>query len=537
MEQMGPKPARRRRQSSRLIGAATVLGLVAGLVLALSSFGDNDRAVQTPARPSGGPQLTPAPGAQRASVPAAQGTPVPLSVAFDLRHPGPPVPHRFLGLSFELSSMRQVAAYAAGGDLVRLLRSLRPGLLRFGGVSADTRVAWSDRLTPKPPWASSVIGAGDLRRLGRLAARSGWPVLLTVGLAHFDSAAAAREAAAAKRALGRNLAGIELGNEPDAYAKHGFRTLPWTFPQYNAQVSAYRRAIARAAPGIPLVGPDVSGSAVFRTWGPGEAIHDRPALLTGHHYPLGCHDVPAPSIARLLSPRIRRLEGVSVGRYMSVARARAIGFRLDETNSVSCGGRTGVSDTFASALWAVDYVAQTMAAGMAGINFQAAPANCTGYSALCAPTPEGLARGTLHAQPEWYALLLARALLGARPVRSVFTAPSGRNVDVRSFLSGDGKLMSLIVEDDPPTAKPIAISLHVGRRFAEASTLALTAPAPTARSGVELGGRTVVADGSWGDPTTRSRQANRHGTITLTVAPSSAVLATMTPAPGTQPTG
>ena len=536
MEQIGHTPSHRRRDSLRLIGAATALGLIAGLTLALSSFGDDDHSARAPARPGSAGQRASAHGSPQASVRVGEAASAPVSVAFGLHRPGPPVPRRFLGLSFEVSSLRQIAAYAARGDLVRLLRSLGPGVLRFGGVSADTRVAWSDRLTPRPPWASSVIEAGDLRRLGRLAARSGWLVLLTVGLAHYDSAAAAREATAAKRALGHNLAGIELGNEPDAYAKHGFRTEPWTFTQYNAQASAYRRAIARAAPGIPLVGPDVSGSAVFRTWGPGEAVHDKPAVLTGHHYPLGCHDVPAPTIARLLSPHVRGLEGVSVRRYTSVARARAIGFRLDETNSVSCGGRTGISDTFASALWAVDYVAHTMASGMVGINFQAAPANCAGYSALCAATPGGLARGALHAQPEWYALLLTRALIGARPARSVFRAPPGRNIDVSSFLAGDGRLMSVIVDDDPPAAGPVAISLDVGRRFAGASVLALTASSPDARSGVELGGRAVAGDGSWSEPTALSRRPNRRGKITLVVAPSSAVLATVAPAPGTRPT-
>jgi hypothetical protein len=531
MEQTGPKPSRQRRRSPWLIGAATGVGLIVGLILALSSFGDEDRSAPPQHSARGGAPAASAQAAQPGSAARPERAPIALSVAFDLHRPGPPVPRRFLGLSFEVSSLRQVAAYADSGDLVELLRSLGPGVLRFGGVSADTRVSWSDPQTPEPAWASSVIEATDLRRLGRLAARSGWRILLTVGLAHFDSAAAAREAAAAKRALGRDLAGIEFGNEPDAYAKHGLRTQPWTFAAYDAQVSAYRRAITRAAPGIPLVGPDVSGSAVFRTWGRGEAAHDRPALLTGHHYPLSCHEMPAPTIARLLSPRVRRLEGLSAHRYASISRARAIWFRLDETNTVSCGGRTGVSDTFASALWAVDYLARTMADGMAGINFQAAPANCTGYSALCALTPQGLATGDLHAQPEWYALLLARELIGARPVRSVFTRAPARDVDVRSFLAGDGRLKTVIVDDDPASTGPVTIKLHVGKRFGGASVLALTAPAPGARSGVELGGRAVALDGSWSEPTALARRANRGGTITLVLAPSTAALATMTPAP------
>jgi hypothetical protein len=140
-----------------------------------------------------------------------------------------------------MSSLPQMANYADGGDLVTLLRSLGPGVLRFGGVSADTRVAWTDAATARAAWASGVLGAGDLRKLGSLAAKSGWHILLTIGLGHYEPDAAAREAAAAKAALGGWLEGIELGNEPDAYALHGLRSEPWTFVQYSAQVAASQR--------------------------------------------------------------------------------------------------------------------------------------------------------------------------------------------------------------------------------------------------------------------------------------------------------
>ncbi len=189
--------------------------------------------------------------------PAAAPDPVPdpISVSIDRLHPGPRVPREFLGLSFELSSAGQIAAYSDRGDFATLLRSLGGGVLRFGGASADTRVAWTDRRTPRPAWASSVLDVSDLRRLGRLAARSGWRVLLTINLAHYDPHAASREAAAAKRTLGPWLAGIEVGNEPDSYARHNLRPLPWTPSAYQTQVSAYRRAIASRATGIPLAGP------------------------------------------------------------------------------------------------------------------------------------------------------------------------------------------------------------------------------------------------------------------------------------------
>ncbi|HWX95397.1 MAG TPA: hypothetical protein VNZ01_00980, partial [Solirubrobacteraceae bacterium] len=377
---------------TRLVALALALATLAGVLLALLSGRRDDGDSQARAASS-----------------------APVSVAIDARHPGRQVRGRFLGLSFEAAALAQIARYGERGNLVALLRSLGPGVLRFGGVSADTQVAWTDRATPRPPWASRVIDAGDLRRLGRLASRTGWKVLLTVGLLHYDPAAAAREVAAAAAALGHRLVAIEVGNEPDAYAQHGYRPLPWTYPQYNAEVSMYRRAIAKAVHGIRFAGPGVSGSRIFATWGPGEATAQRPSLLTGHHYPLGCHQTPPPSIGRLLSAQTRSLEGQSLERFMSVSRARSIRFRMDELGSVSCGGTHGISDAFASTLWATGYIVQAMAKGLAGVNFEGNPAYCLGYSPVCAGSPERLAAGVLRAQPVWYALLVGRKLVGARP--------------------------------------------------------------------------------------------------------------------------
>jgi hypothetical protein len=453
-------------------------------------------------------------------------------VSIDPRPWGRPVPARFLGLSFELAALHRIAGYADSGNFVRLLRSLGPGMLRFGGVSADTQVAWTDSRTPPPAWASSVVTPADLRRLGRLAKRSGWRVLLTVGMLHYEPASAAREVAAAKAALGRRLAAVELGNEPDAYAQHGYRPLPWTYAQYNAEVSGYRRAIATAAHGVRLAGPGVSGSQIFRTWGPGEAAAQRPALLTGHHYPLGCHQTPAPSIERLLSPEIRLLEAQSLARFMRVSRSRSIPFRLDEVNSVSCGGTAGISNTFAAALWATGYITQSMAAGLAGINLQGNPANCRGYSPVCAATSARLAHGVLGAQPEWYALLLTRSLLGTRRLHAFVVSPGRPNIVVRAFKGHDGTLRVVIVNEDPPGTIPVALRLRVGRRYRSATALTLTARSPTTSTGVRLGGRAVARDGSWVEPAARARIASRASAISVIVSPSSAQLLTLPPAGG-----
>jgi hypothetical protein len=454
-----------------------------------------------------------------------------VTVVADRTRPGLQVPADFFGLSFEMSSLPQMARYADRGDLVALLRSLGGGVLRFGGVSADTRIAWTDNRTPRPSWASGVVDVDDFRQLADLAAASGWRVVLTLGIVHFEPQAAAREAAAAKAALGPWLEAIELGNEPNSYALHEMRTEPWGVEQYDAQVSAYRAAIEAQAPGIPLWGPDVSGSSAFDTWGPGEVVGQQPAMLTGHHYPLGCAQTnPTPSIASLLSAPIKAKEIASVRKYVKISQAADLPFRLDETNTVSCGGVTGISDTLASALWTAGFVPHVMALGAAGINLHGNVARCTGYSPICAPGPEELATGELVAQPEWYGLLMMRGLVGDRPLPStVVRSPKATNVEATALLAPDGRLDVVIADDEPLGRRGVRVRLPLGSGFVGASTLALGGPSLDARSGTELGEAEVAPDGSW-QPARYGRVHLHRGMLTVTVPAASAVLVSASPA-------
>ncbi len=455
----------------------------------------------------------------------AAGQPArPVTVAFDRFDPGQPVPKRFLGLSFEAVALGRLARYSDHGDLVGLLRSLGPGMLRFGGITADENVAWTDAATPPPAWASSVVDPADLRGIGVLARRSGWRVLLTVGLAHYEPMAAAREVAAAHRMLGPYLAAVEIGNEPDAYGNHGFRQLPWIAQGYEEEVSSYREAIRALTPGISIAGPDVSGSGIFTEWGEEEALTQMPALLTGHHYPLGCAQTPAPSIEGLLSSASRAREARALATYLSVSRSYRIPLRIDETNSVSCGGVAGISNTFASALWATGYIAQAMAAGTAGIDLEGNPVNCSGYTPVCAPDPAALARGRLRAQPEWYALLLTRSLVGTRPLPTTITAAGSPDLAAAAFSAREGSLKIVLANDEPRGTTPLALRLEVGGGFRVAHILRLTASSQSATGGVLLAGRAVDADGSWSAPARAQSARTRSGAVGLELAPGSAAL-------------
>jgi hypothetical protein len=459
---------------------------------------------------------------------AAQSA-LPVTVAFNSLDPGRPVAQRFLGLSFEMAALSQLVQYANHGNLVELLRSLGPGMLRFGGITADENVAWTDSQTPRPAWATSTIGPAQLNELGTLARRSGWQVLLTVGMAHYEPTAAAREVAAAHRALGPYLAAVEIGNEPNSYGSHGFRELPWIAQGYEEQASAYREAIEALTPGVPIAGPDVSGSGAFSEWGEEEALAQSPVLLTGHHYPLGCAQTPPPSIEALLSSAGRGAAALSLASYMAVSGLRGIPLRIDEANTVSCGGVAGISDTFASALWATGYITQAMAAGTAGINLQGNPTNCVGYTPLCAPDPTALAQGDLRAQPEWYALLLTRTLIGDRPLPTTISAEGAPNIVAAGFSGPGHSLKVVLCNNEPEGTSPLAVQLEVGAGMGAAQIQRLTDSSPNATSGVLLAGRAVAANGSWRAPLRTEGGLAHSGTVTVELSPGSAALMTVAP--------
>ncbi len=580
--------------------------LVAALALALilpSLDGDGGRHARLSVdargreRPRAGPGAGPTPraGVPVEAVPALLAAPrpigLPVSVAIGARPLAPSAPPDFLGLSFELRSLPVIARYATepdhgtaprttASDLVTLLRSLGPGVLRFGGASADEQVAWVAAGASLPRWAGTAVTASDLTGLAALARESGWRVLLTVNLGHYDPAAAAQEAAAAHAALGPALAGIELGNEPDMYAAKGLRPRGWgptsagarqpppdrartaayrtQAAPYRTQAAAYRAAIGVAAPGVSIVGPDASTGMPGLAWARFAARTLHPALLTDHYYPLSSCGY-RPTLGELLSPNVRRAEDAMLAKQVAIARAAATPLRVDETNSVSCEGRPGVSDTLASALWALDYSAHAITAGLAGVNFHDLLTKPGAYSPLLAPSPAALAAGALHAQPEWYALLAADQLRGARPLPTSVGGAEPGALGASAFRGPDGRLRLVLVDYNQPGSRPLAVRLGIARQahgatrvgkpgdrgasnetrvsdtpsgagvYPRGSVLRLTGPSPGATGGIRLGGRTVTAAGDWSAPPALPAVYAHAGTLSVQLNPSSAAIVTLYP--------
>jgi hypothetical protein len=359
----------------------------------------------------------------------------------------------------------------------------------------------------------------DLAGLARLARETGWRVLLAVNLGHYEPAAAAAEAASARALLGARLAGIEIGNEPDRFPLKGLRGPDWSFSAYRRELEAYRLAIARAAPGMPVAGPDASSGERVLPWLRAAAAL-RPDLLTDHYYPLSaCGSTPV--VSELLSPAVRRDENSMLSNLRAIQAASGLPLYLDETNNISCKGQPGVSNTFASALWAVDYAARAMAAGARGLYFHDLLSMPGAYSPLVGTTDQ------LHANPEWYALLLTRRLRGTKPLQT--TVSGSANLTARAFMSHDDTVRLVLVNFDLPRATPLLVRLNVPGRFTGSTILRLTAASPDATSHVLIGGSEVTAAGAIRTQLALPAVYQSGGSLALTLPPSSAALVTLNP--------
>jgi hypothetical protein len=453
------------------------------------------------------------------------------------------LPVDYLGLSFESSVLHSGLFDPAHSNLRSLLRDLGGGRLRFGGNSVDRVAEW----TPDPgaalaSWAQGRVTPDDLRQLGALSATTGWRIDLGLTLGHPDPAAAADEAATARRLIGPGLGTVEIGNEPDLFAP-ALRPGRYGYSDYLSEVNAYRASLTVTTPGIALAGPDTASPDWLAAYGHDE--HAGLSFLTAHFYPLTRCGGNHPTIPQLLSAGTGRVEQHLVETVVAAARRDGLPVRIDETNSASCGGQDGVSNTLASALWMVNYLLSAGRDGVSGIDVHGGLAACRGYSPLCVPGATGPlagsspgidpvadsslgastdSRGRLVVQPDFYSLLLVHQLEGGRWL-PLHTDGSGR-VTAFAVEMPDRSIRVVLDNMDGDVAANVALRLtgHPGT----ASVLRLTGPSLDATQNVSFGASEVGPDGTW-HAATREHQTVSATGAHVDVGAASAVLLTLPP--------
>jgi hypothetical protein len=454
--------------------------------------------------------------------PAARPVSPPTPVTVRADRPGRPVPFGFLGLSLEYSAIEAYAGTdprALDPVFERLVSNLVPGqspVLRIGGDSTD-RTWWpTPGLVPPlgikyaitPRWLTVTRALADALR-ARL--------ILGLNLEADSPPLAVSEAHALLVGLGpRRVRAFELGNEPDLYASFPWYRTPSgshvTGRPADYDLSSLIADYTRFAAALPvrrlLAGPSLGAPGWTRHLGLFLAAAPKLSLLTLHRYPLQlCYTSRRspryPSIGHLLQPSSSIGLADSFAPYAAIAGARHVSLRIDEWGSVSCGGDPAVSDTFASALWALDSLFEMVRIGIHGVNVHTFPG--AGYELFRITRVNG--RWQAAVAPEYYGLLLfARAAPAGARLLPVSGAATGA-VRTWATSASDGKIRVLFVNSG---ARARRLSVGVtGAWVGRAILVRLSAPDAHARTGVSLGGQ------SFGSRTTTGALAGGPRVIAL----------------------
>jgi hypothetical protein len=523
------------------LGLACLVAACLGLVLA--AYGGTPLSGSQPAASRARRHLTLTPVAAQVTIaPDAARTPVPRS---------------YLGLSTEYWALPMWA-----GQMALLERALSlvhargdgPLILRVGGDSAD-HAFWDPNAGAGgirlPSWAFSVAPKW-LGQAGVLVRRLGVRLILDLNLITDTPGAAAQWARAAKAGLPpHSIDAFEVGNEPDIYSRadwlavtaardldghlngreFGAAALPAELnPRvYVHDFRAYADAVDQVVPQITVAGPAVNNPVTHGRWVTALIDGDRRSLgmVTVHRYPYsGC---PAwrrsrayATIARVLSPAASSGMAAALGPVIDTAHDAGLPVRLTELNSVNCGGRPGVSNAFATALWAPDALFALLRAGVDGVNLHV---RAVAINAAFALSPAGL-----QARPLLYGLILFARTLG----------PEAQLVTLRSQLSRPANLAAWAVRVGRDTLHVLLInksrrSERVSLRLpatGPAGVQRLLAPAAAAQSDVSLGGRALAADGDWQGRAEHQTLTPRGRAYAVSVRSMSAALITVRVRPG-----
>lgn len=420
-----------------------------------------------------------------------------------------PVPRSYFGVSTEYWSFPLFARRLALFE--RVLSLLRVGgngplVVRVGGDSAD-HAFWNPRRHRLPAWAFT-LSPEWLHVAGALVKRLDARLIMDLNLITDSPATAARWARAAEAGLPRrSILGFEVGNEPDLYNHAFWRTMTaggslgdhllpaaLTAGDYITDFRAYAKALQSAAPHVPLLGPAVANPHANVDWVRNLLASHPPQLgtVSVHRYPYSACSPPRaatyPTVARLLSQRATTGMAGSLAPAITLARRAGLPIRLTELNSITCGGRPGVSDTFAAALWAPEALLRLMQAGVDGVNLHIRA------NTINAPFALGPASG-LHARPLLYGLIMFARTLGpqARLVGLKLKSSRSTRLSAWALRVGPGGLHVLLVNRGDRGIR-LRLRMPTG---GPASIERLLAPSAAARSGVTLDGQRLDRNGSW----------------------------------------
>jgi len=434
----------------------------------------------------------------------------------------------FTGLSYESAQLGNPQFFSGdNAALVGFVRCLgRSGVLRIGG-NTSAYCYWTPDLAQKPSVQSSVVGPDKglnapppayigppaIRNLKDFLDATGWNLIYGLNMGTGSPEDAAAEAAFVMNTVGSQLLAFQLCNEPDLFFKNGVRKPDYDFTQFAQEWQRYFDAIRARVPKALFAGPD---TAYNNDWLVpfAQKFKDQVRFLSQHYYAEGPPTDPSMTIERLLRPN-PKLEDEFAGMRKTM-RATNLPFRLAETNSCYSGGKPGVSDTFASALWAADLMYQLASEGGMGINFHGG-----GYGWY---TPiAGTRDAGFLARPIFYGMLLFAQGGPGQLIEAVLEGCEQAPLLTAHALRADtGAVKVAVFNKNLDRGVRLTVT---GVSAQQAKSLWLRAPRIDDTTDVTLGSAPVGANGEWA-AAREEMLAARNGNLIIDLPVASAALIT-----------
>ena len=455
-----------------------------------------------------------------------------VNISLNPEKKGQRIAEDFTGLSYESTQLSDPSFFSGGNTaLIGMVRRLgRKGVLRIGGNTSEY-CFWAPNATPAElaassnqepmgpdpghkPAANKNITPLAIRNLRDFIDATGWTLIYGLNMGKGSAADAAAEAAFVMQTIGKEkLVVFQLCNEPDLFKTNGIRPATYNAQQFNDEWAHFYDVIRAKVPDASFAGPD---TAYGQEWLVPFASRFKKEVkfLSSHYYAEGPPTDPSMTIERLLSnPKLQQqMDGMR-----EVLRETGLPFRLAETNSCYAAGKQGVSDTFASALWAADLMYQLAQNGGMGINFHGG-----GYGWY---TPvAGTSRHGFVARPVFYGLLLFAEAGPGTLIETTVDSPAGKTITAYGLRSDAGKLKVAIFNKS--LERGAHLRLSPGQGAQRASVLSLYAPRYDDTVDTTLGAAQVGSSGAW-MPTQKEVLLLQNNSFELTMPPASAVLLTL----------
>ena len=447
-----------------------------------------------------------------------------VTLALPAKAEGAQMPADFVGLSYEVQQLADPSFFsAANAGLVERFRALSSSVvLRLGGNTSEFAYwrATPDSPEPEHPKTREVVGepkpeyyavTGEaVHNLAAFLKATGWSCLYGIGMGTNTPERAAEEAVFVHQALGDSLQYFQIGNEVDLFGHHLRDPKTWSAKTYLDEWLTLARAITARLPDAKFGMPDVAANVGWLTeiaalW---PSIENPPHVttLTHHHYFGGPATNPAVNIPNLLKAEAMAKVQQTADTATAAADKMSVRVRMTEGNTCYRGGKPGVSDVFAAALWAANYSLVLASNNYSGINLHGGTGKSVANSVGGflpgdvmlkdqGATPDQIAThphpfytpiatvdGEYALEPVAYGLKFAGALSGGSFYKADFSTPfEASGIDGAAFAAklADGRTSVVVLNKD--AEKDLDLTLDFGAAAGKVEMETLHAPALDSR--------------------------------------------------------